>query len=103
MSRFILGITDPNIPVDHKNHDTLNNQKYNLRVANHSQNSRNTRKHSNNKSGFKGVCLRGEKWCVQIAVDGKRIQKYGFKTAEEAYEVYKSIALEHHGEFACLE
>ncbi len=37
MHREVLMVTDPSIEVDHKDHDTLNNQRYNLRRASRSQ------------------------------------------------------------------
>jgi len=43
MYRFILDVTDPKILVDHKDHNTLNNMKNNLRPCTISQNNRNRR------------------------------------------------------------
>ena len=33
LHRFIMGVTDSHIKLDHEDHDGLNNQRYNLRVA----------------------------------------------------------------------
>src|SRR5690606_12112402 len=50
MHRVIMGISDPNIIVDHIDHDTLNNCKYNLRVCSRSENNRNKKSHKNSSS-----------------------------------------------------
>jgi len=34
LSRFLMSVTDASYEVDHIDHNTLNNQKYNLRIAN---------------------------------------------------------------------
>lgn len=58
-------------------------------------------KMSNNQSGFKNVCeTKSGKFCSYISIDGKQV-KLGstFLTAEEAYDAYKSKALELYGKF----
>lgn len=41
MHRLIMKLNDPSIFVDHKNHDTLDNRKTNLRICTRSQNQQN--------------------------------------------------------------
>jgi len=41
MHRLVLGVEDPEILVDHKDRDRLNNQRTNLRTFTHTQNSNN--------------------------------------------------------------
>jgi hypothetical protein len=103
MHRFILGITDPKVQADHKDHNGLNNQRYNLRQATHTQNGRNTRISTMNTSGVKGVGWHkgAEKWHARIAVDGNRIHLGNFTDKEEAAHAYDAAALKHHGAFAC--
>lgn len=106
MSRFILGVTDRNLQVDHKDHNTLNNLKSNLRTATRSQNQHNKRKPSNNTSGYKGVSPSGSisnPWLAKIHLNGVRVSLGNFKTPEEASQAYKKAALALHGEFACTE
>lgn len=98
MARLILGLIDPKIKGDHKDGNTLNNQRYNLRAVTASQSAINRKKFKNNTSGHKGVSWKeaNKKWQVQI--NGK----YGgvFVSLEEAVEVYEKKALVLHGEFA---
>lgn len=56
MHRYILGITDRNIVVDHLDHNGLNNQKNNLRLCSTSENKKNITTHyPNNSLSFTGV------------------------------------------------
>jgi len=101
MHREICG--DPaGLIVDHRDHNTLNNQRSNLRLATSFQSARNQRRHTDNKSGAKGVMQRGRKWITQIMIDGKNTWK-SFATREQAVEAYAALAKAHHGEFACTE
>lgn len=73
--RVILGITDPNILVDHINMNRLDNRKSNLRLANKAENSMNRVTPKNNTCGFRGVNFdkRRNKFRAYIKVDGKQI------------------------------
>ena len=54
LHRFNLGITKTKTRVDHKDHNGLNCQHYNLRDS-QGHNNKNQRLKTNNTSGFKGV------------------------------------------------
>ena len=54
LHRFIMGVIDPSLDVDHEDHDGLNCQRYNLRVATRTQNNGNRRK-TRGSSQYKGV------------------------------------------------
>ena len=54
MHRFILGVVDPKIEVDHEDCNGLNNQRSNLRRATHGENQHNRGLYRNNPSGYKG-------------------------------------------------
>lgn len=106
LHRFILGIDDPKIFVDHKDGNGLNNQKSNLRVATNRQNCSNRGKQKNNTTGYKGVYkIKGTnsyKACICVRVNGKRkiaFQKQ-FTSAADAAMAYNLAALKIHGEFA---
>lgn len=103
MSRFVLGVADPSVEVDHKNHNTLDNQKHNLRIVDQHQNRMNQRKRKDNSSGFKGVSHHKSGRRARITAYGKVHFLGYFSTAQEAYEAYKVAALTYHGEYACLE
>lgn len=100
MHNYLLGF----IGIDHIDGNGLNNTKLNLRKANQSQNTANTGKRKNNKSGFKGVSQTKKSitkpWVAQIRIGTKNCFLGYFKTPEEASEAYKEAAKKHHGEFA---
>lgn len=103
MSRFILNAEQEEI-VDHKNHDTLDNRRKNLRLCTVAENTHNSRKFSNNTTGYKGVCWhkRRNKYIATIAISRKNIHLGYFKTAKEAALAYNKAAKEIFGEFACI-
>lgn len=113
LHRFILGIDDPKIFVDHIDGNGLNNQRSNLRIATPAQNCQNSGKQKNNKSGYKGVVIRLEckgvkykkpRYQVNLGINSKGHRKtiYGgiFDTPEEAARRYNELAIQYHGEFA---
>lgn len=102
MHRQIMGVTDPKIQVDHKNRDTLDNRRENLRICNENQNQQNKKKHENCSSKYKGVILRESgKWRVRISIpSGKRIQLGEYIHEVDAGTAYNLAAFELFGEFA---
>jgi len=88
--------------VDHKNHDTLDNRKANLRVCTRSQNIANRQKGSG-RSQFKGVhwSRKENRWVASIKVLQKLIYLGQFKSELEAAKIYDTAARKHFGEFAC--
>lgn len=104
MHRAIMGLDSNDVRVvDHIDGNRLNNQRSNLRVCLHCENSRNRQRHSVNKIGLKGVCKYKRKWKAQILSDGKKINLGYFKTPEEAHAAYRKAAVDLHGEFARFE
>ena len=96
-------LNHPDGDVDHKNHNGLDNRKENLRHATRQQNSFNTRKRSNNTSGFKGVsyCKSTDKWVARIRI-GNTYKNLGrFPTPEEAHAAYCLAGKQHMPEFFC--
>jgi hypothetical protein len=93
---------DTSGPIDHRDCDSLNNSRSNLREATDTENARNQRRKSTNRSGFKGVNLHSQtgQWHARIATDGGRISLGLFNTAEEAAAAYARAARDLHGKFA---
>jgi len=102
MHRFIKGITDPKIKVDHEDHNGLNNLASNLRIATNADNNRNQRLSRANSSGYKGVtwCTTYNKWRARIGDKGKRIHLGCFTDLQDARDAYDAAALKYFGEFA---
>jgi hypothetical protein len=92
--------TPEGLDTDHRDGDTLNNQRANLRVATRSQNNGNTRMFAHNTSGFKGVHRAANSWRAIIYKNNRRIHLGMFPTPELAHEAYKTAALKQWGEFA---
>lgn len=103
MHRQILGLEHGNpLQGEHKNMNTLDNRRDNLRRASDTQNKQNVPMKSNNTSGYKGVRHRyGDTFSAEIKVDGKYVYLGIRNTAKAAHEeLYVPAALKYHGEFA---
>ncbi len=104
MHRLILGPTDSKIQADHEDHDGLNNQRGNLRVATCTQNNRNRVKPNGCQSKYKGVSLSRlspkKPWRAQITL-ARKMQHLGVFVSElDAALAYDAAAREQFGEFA---
>ncbi len=89
----------PAIELDHEDTNPSNNRLCNLREATRKQNGENRNLQSNNKSGFRGVCLNHSKWLAQITHCGRNIKLGRFNTPEEAsaaYEDARNRLFTHH-------
>lgn len=90
--------------VDHRNGNSLDNTRFNIRVCTALQNCVNRAGYGS--SGYKGVrwMERSKKWYAVLKINGKDtyLGGRGFSTREEAARVYDDSARKHHGEFARL-
>lgn len=99
MHREILG--NPVGEVDHRDGDSLNNQRENLRTASTSQNQANSRKHQDaTSSRYKGVTRHKGAFQAQLQCNKKRVYLGRFSTEELAARAYNQAARAAFGEFA---
>lgn len=112
MHREIIGAPDGS-KVDHKDRDSLNNRRSNLRLCTNGQNIANRKRKDKNKSSqYTGVTWRSDnrKWRAGIKggplIPGtdrrKNITLGHFESEIEAAEAYDDMAAIVHGEFACF-
>lgn len=99
MHRMILGVPDSQ-EGDHRNRNTLDYRRANLRPATHEQNQRNRCANRNNKTGFKGVAPKRKKFCAQIHLGPKKIHLGTFASPTEAAHAYDAAALRLYRDFA---
>jgi hypothetical protein len=101
LHRLLMEVSTSEL-VDHRDGDTLNNSRSNLRVATHSESNAN--RAITNKFGFKGVAQRlSDGMFVAKTKKHERCYWAGpFESVLEAAVAYDRLALQHHGEFARL-
>lgn len=105
MHRFILGLSDPSVQIDHRDHDGLNNQRANLRITNAHGNAGNSRKNKNGlTSKFRGVswAKHANKFVASLTKRGQRHHLGYFISEEAAAHTYDKAAAQYFGEFANL-
>jgi hypothetical protein len=106
MHRFICGLVPGDVrEVDHRNGDTLDYRRSNLRVCTKTQNLRNRRKTMRSTSSrYKGVVRVRNVWRARLQFQwrGKRKSLYlgSFVSEEAAARAYDAAIGMRHGEFA---
>ena len=89
--------------VDHKNNNSLDNRKINLRVVEESNNSKNRKgKNKNNTSGYRNVSWdkKYNKWVVQMQINKKNKTLGRFDDVHEAGKFAEEMRQKYYGEFA---
>lgn len=100
LHRFILDAPH-GVQVDHKNRQSLDCRKSNLRLATSQQNSINRRR-GNATTGFRGVSQHWRRFQAEIYHNNRQHHLGMFATAEAAAVAYDTAARQMHGEFAVL-
>ncbi len=107
LHREILGVSGKGfgVQVDHVNGDGLDCRRANVRVVSLRENRMNSRKRSDNRSGYKGVSwwAHGKTWRAQIRVNGENVWLGNFDDPEAAHRAYVEAARRHFGEYARTE
>lgn len=103
MSRLIMN-APKGMVVDHKNLDTLDNRRDNLRVCTNQQNIFNSKPMKNKSSRYKGVSWNKviKKWEAYISPNGKQIALGYYENEIDAAKAYNKAALKYYKEFARL-
>jgi hypothetical protein len=86
---------------DHRDFDSLNNRRTNLRVCTVAQNLH-ARRYRRNGTGYRGVQKTAGGYMARIYVNNRDVSLGTYQTAEEAARVRDAKALELFGEFAQL-
>lgn len=105
LHRWLLGLADPSLIVDHLNGDGLDNRRENLRICTRAENNKNMRKRRDNSSGCAGVHFEKSSglYYAKIQVGGKSHFLGRFDRLDQANIAYRSAAKvlgfsERHGE-----
>jgi hypothetical protein len=87
--------------VDHKNHNTLDNRKCNLRICTNQQNIFNQKLNKRNTSGYKGVSFNksAKKWKAKVCYNYKDYYLGLFSNILDAKKAYEIKAKELFKEF----
>ncbi len=96
LSRFLLGVTDSDIWVDHGDSNPLNNSRKNLSLSDCVHNSRNLKKRAGTSSSYYNVVYNKDekKWVAEITHHEKRIFRAKYDTEEYAARHYDLFVME---------
>lgn len=101
LHRWLMGISETETLVDHINFDTMDNRKSNLRIATRTENAQSRKgANKNSASGVRNVCKDGNRWLVQIQIDGKNERLGHFDDIEDAKRFAEEKRQELFGDFA---
>lgn len=99
-------IMDPpkDMVVDHKNRNTLDNTRGNLRITNQSRNMQNARPRNKATSRYKGVHWNSYHglWSANIQANNRKVYLGRYVTQKDAALAYNDAAKKYFGEFALL-
>lgn len=100
--RIVMRLNDSKIPIDHINHQKIDNRKTNLRIVNKSQNAMNQSMSSANTSGVTGVSWHKAKgkWRAYIKVNYKQKDLGYYDSFEDAKQARLQAENERFGEYS---
>lgn len=103
MHRFIMN-TPKNMDTDHRDGNTLNNKRINLRVCTHAENLWNQKVSIKGTSKYRGVYFEKSRlqWSANISSKDRTIHLGRFNNEVDAARAYNEKAKELRGEFAIL-
>jgi len=96
----LLCETGPGEDVDHRNRNSLDNRRSNLRPASRGENNHNSKLRADNTSGYKGVYKNNGRWCGRVTKNGVNINLGVYDTPELAHAARIKAIREFFGEFA---
>lgn len=104
LHRLLMKVVDKNVLVDHRNGDSLDCRKSNLRIATHQQNVASAAPAAGKTSKYKGVhfSTRLGKWVACISFNRNRQYLGSFSSELEAAKAYQEQAKKYHGEYAWI-
>ncbi len=89
--------------IDHKDRNTFNNQKSNLRIVTHRQNSINCGPQKNNTTGYKGVTRMRKNFQAVLNIEDRgKVYMGTYSDVRDAAIAYDIAVKEEYGEFAYL-
>lgn len=104
LHRVLLGLDrGDRIEGDHRDRNTLDNRRSNIRLASKAENRRNVHRPTRvGRSGYRGVfpCPCSPNWRARICVDYKSVDLGVFEDRIDAARAYDDGAVKYHGEFA---
>lgn len=97
---IILNKTKKGMVIDHINRNKLDNRKINLRYVSSRINARNTKVHSHNTSGVKGVFFskKDNRWVARMILNNRQIHLGQFKDKDLAIKARLDGELKYWGE-----
>jgi hypothetical protein len=100
LHRFIMNAQD-NEHIDHKDNNTLDNRKANLRRTINEDNNKNRKaRNTNNKTGYRNVCYTNGRYIVQLQINGKNKALGSFDDVDEAGRFAEEMRKKYYGDFA---
>lgn len=89
--------------VDHRDCNGLNNQRMNLRVCTHAENTRNLRHKRKNAAKYRGIYMSSSgKYIAKVRFNYKQYNSRSFPTSDEAITAHREMIRSLHGEFSAV-